>query len=223
MATTSIPSVDPGPRSARGHERAVKGCTACGLHLSRTHPVIGDGPRDARLMIVSDVPRRHEDVHGHALAGSQRNVVDQGLLRAGLDPTAVRRTCAVRCRTPGDRPPTLEEATICSGHLSGELALVEPEVVVALGELATNVVLGRAVPFARVVGYRLDVRGGITLIPTYHPAEVVRGVPAAAKGLRRDLATARAVLDGTMSTGAEARVELRSRLRDTGRPAPEHD
>jgi uracil-DNA glycosylase len=223
VATTSIPVVDPGPRSARGHERAVKGCTACGLHQSRVHPVVGDGPRDARLMIVSDVPRRHEDVHGHALAGSQRNVVDQALLRAGLDPAAVRRTCVVRCRTPGDRQPTLEEATICSGHLSGELALVEPEVVVALGELATNIVLGRAVPFARVVGYRLDVRGGITLIPTYHPAEVVRGVPAAAKGLRRDLATARAVLDGTMGTGAEARMELRSRLRDADRPATARD
>ncbi|MFU8841794.1 MAG: uracil-DNA glycosylase [Nitriliruptoraceae bacterium] len=223
MATTSIPIVDPGPRSARGHERAVKGCTACGLHKSRTHPVIGDGPRDARLMIVTDVPRRHEDVHGHALAGSQRNVVDQALLRAGLDPDTVRRSCVVRCRTPGDRPPTLEEATICSGHLSGELALVEPQVVVALGELATNVVLGRAVPFARVVGYRLDVRGGITLIPTYHPAEVARGVPAAAKGLRRDLATAKAVLDGTMGTGAEARRELRSRLRDADRPAPADD
>lgn len=223
MATTSMPIVDPGPRSARGHERAVKGCTACGLHANRANPVVGDGPRAARLMIVTDVPRRHEDVHGHALAGSQRNVVDQALLRAGIDPASVRRTSVVRCRTPEDRPPTREEATICSGHLSGELALVEPEVVVALGELATFVLLGRAVPFERVVGYRLDVRGGLTLIPTYHPSEVVRGITAAAKGLRRDLVTAKAVLDGTMGTGAEARVELRSRLRDADRPATTHD
>ncbi len=213
MATTSIPIVDPGPRSARGHERAVKGCTACSLHQHRAHPVVGDGPREARLLLVSDVPRRHEDVHGHALAGSRRNVVDQAMLRAGIDPATVRRTSVVRCRTPDDRPVTLEEASTCSGHLLGELSLVEPEVVVALGELATNVMLGRAAPFDRVVGYRLDVRGGITLIPTYHPSEVVRGVQAAAKGIRRDLATAKAVLDGTMSTGAEARLELRSRLR----------
>jgi DNA polymerase len=223
VATTSIGIVDPGPRSARGHERAVKNCTACSLHEHRAHPVVGDGPRDARLLLVTDVPRRHEDVHGHALAGSQRNVVDQALLRAGLDPASVRRTSVVRCRTPDDRPPTLEEATTCSGHLSGELSLVEPEVVVAFGELATNVVLGRPVPFDRVVGYRLDVRGGITLIPTYHPGDAVRGIPAAAKGLRRDLATAKAVLDGTMSTGAEARLELRSRLRRGDVPAATTD
>lgn len=223
MTTTSMPLVDPGPRSARGHERAVKGCTACSLHESRTHPVVGDGPRDARLLLVTDVPRRHEDVHGHALAGSQRNVVDQALLRAGIDPTTVRRTSVVRCRTPEDRPVTFEEAATCSGHLTGELSLVQPEVVVALGELATNVVLGRAVPFDRVVGYRLDARGGLTLIPTYHPAEVVRGIPAASKGLRRDLATARAVLEGRMATGAEARSELRSRLRVQQRPASEAD
>lgn len=223
MATTSIPVVDPGPRSARGHDRAVKGCTACGLHRHRTHPVVGDGPRDARLMIVTDVPRRHEDVFGHALAGSQRNVVDQALLRAGIDPAGVRRTSVVRCRTPGDRPPSIEEVSTCAGHLSGELGLVEPEVVVALGELATSVLLGRNVPFDRVVGYRLDVRGGITLIPTYHPSEVVRGVPAAAKGIRRDLATAKAVLDGTMSSGAEARVELRSRLKVGEQHAPADD
>ncbi len=212
MAPTCTPIIDPGPRSARGHDRAVKGCTACPLHEHRGHPVVGDGPKGARLVIVTDVPRRHEDVHGHALAGSRRNVLDEALLHAGIDPATVRRTSVVRCRPKDDRAPTGVEVSTCSAHLSGELGLVRPEVIVSLGQLATSVLLGRPVPLARVAGYRLDILGGVTLIPTHHPSEVVRGVPAAAVALRRDLAMARAVLDGTMATGAQARSELRSRL-----------
>ncbi|MEX2549226.1 MAG: uracil-DNA glycosylase [Nitriliruptoraceae bacterium] len=210
--TTLRPTVDAGPRSARGHDRAVKQCGACALHTDRTHPVVGDGPRDARLVVVIDYPRRHEDVHGQALAGSARNVLDEALLHAGLDPAEVRRTTVVRCRPPGDRAPSSEEINTCAVHLDGELDLVGPEVIVTLGALATSVLLGRPVPLERVAGYRLDVRNGVTLIPTYHPSEAVRGVPAAAVALRRDLGVAKAVLDGTMSTGAEARSELRSRL-----------
>lgn len=222
MPPRCTPTIDPGPRSARGHDRAVKGCTACPLHEHRGQPVVGDGPRDARLVIVSDVPRRHEDVHGHALAGSGRNVLDEALLHAGIDPATVRRTSVIRCRPPEDRLPTGDEVGTCSGHLSGELGLVGPEVIVALGQLATSVLLGRPVPLERVAGYRLDIRGGVTLIPTHHPSEVVRGVPAAAVALRRDLAVARAVLEGTMATGAQARSELRSRLTQPSRKRPAH-
>lgn len=218
MPPTSAQIIDPGPRSARGHDRAVKGCTACPLHEHRGHPVVGDGPRDARLVIVTDVPRRHEDIHGHALAGSCRNVLDEALLHAGIDPATVRRTSVVRCRPQDDRAPTGAEVATCSGHLSGELGLVGPEVIVALGQLATSVLLKRSVPLEKVAGYRLDIRGGVTLIPTHHPSEVVRGVPAAAVALRRDLAVAKAVLDGTMATGAQARSELRSRLAEPAEP-----
>ena len=222
MPPTCTPIIDPGPRSARGHDRAVKGCTACPLHAHRGHPVVGDGPRDARLVVVTDVPRRHEDVHGQALAGSRRNVLDEALLHAGIDPATVRRTSVVRCRPPDDRAPATREVATCSAHLSGELGLVMPEVIVSLGQLATSVLLGRSVPLERVAGYRLDILGGVTLIPTHHPSEVVRGVPAAAVALRRDLAVARAVLDGTMATGAQARSELRSRLTQPPRKQPAH-
>lgn len=211
MPPTCSTTVDPSPRSARGHERAVKGCTACTLHTAAGQPVVGDGPRDARLVIVTDAPRRHEAVHGHALAGSRRNVVDGALLHAGIDPATVRRTSVIRCRPPDDRPPAGAELASCAVHLSGELELISPEVIVSLGALATSVLLGRPVRLEVVAGYRLDL-DGVTLIPTYHPSEAVRGAPLAATALRRDLALARAVLDGRMSTGAQARSELRSRL-----------
>jgi uracil-DNA glycosylase len=182
------------------------------LHTERTTPVVGDGPLDARLVIVAAIPRLHEDLQGRALAGAGRNVLDNALAGVGLVPAEVRVTSVMRCRPLDDREPTPEEVRACTGHLRAELAMVAPEVIVSLGAFATAVMLGRPVPLQRVAGYRLDVLQGVTLVPTYHPRDAVRGVPQAASALRRDLAVARAVLEGRMKTGAEALADLRSRL-----------
>lgn len=213
MGRTRGPAADGGPtRTPREHLRLVQTCTACALHEQRTFAAPGDGPTDARLVVVGTAPRRHEDLQGSPLAGAPRNVLDAALTHAGFDPGDVRVTSLVRCRPADDRPPSASELRACSGHLTAELDMVAPEVIVALGSTATAVLLGRPVPFERVAGYRLDIRSGVTLIPTYHPSDVVRGLTQASKGLRRDLAVARAVLDGRMGTGAEALSKLRSRL-----------
>jgi uracil-DNA glycosylase len=207
-STASSPAV----RTPREHVRAVQSCTACSLHTERTTPVTGDGPIDARLVIVAAIPRRHEDLQGRALAGAGRNVLDTALVGAGLVPAEVRVTSVMRCRPLDDREPTPDEVRACTGHLRAELAMLSPEVIVSLGAFATSVLLGRPVPLERVAGYRLDVLQGVTLVPTYHPRDAVRGVPQAASALRRDLIVARAVLEGRMKSGAEALAELRSRL-----------
>lgn len=205
------PSVTPA-RSLRELGRLVQACESCHLHRGRTKPVVGEGPADARLLIVGVAPRQHEDLQGQPFAGAVRNVLDHALAAAGIPRESVRTTTVVRCRTPDDRLPTREEVAACAPHLRTELALVGPEVIVALGAFATAVLLGRPVPIERVAGYRLDVLQGTTLVPTYHPVDAVRGVPQAAPALRRDLQVAKAVLDGRLRTGAEALAELRSRL-----------
>jgi uracil-DNA glycosylase len=209
---TRTTATTPAVRTPREHIRAVQNCTGCSLHTERTTPVVGDGPLDARLVIVAAIPRLHEDLQGRALAGAGRNVLDNALAGVGLVPAEVRVTSVMRCRPLGDREPTPEEVRACTGHLRAELAMVAPEVIVSLGAFATAVMLGRPVPLQRVAGYRLDVLQGVTLVPTYHPRDAVRGVPQAASALRRDLAVARAVLEGRMKTGAEALADLRSRL-----------
>jgi uracil-DNA glycosylase len=165
------------------------------------------------LVVIAPAPRRHEDLQGRALAGGPRNVLDAAIIEAGLDPGEVRVTSVVRCRPPDDRAPSMAEIRACAPHLEAELELLAPEVVVTLGALATSVLLGRPVPFERVVGFRLDVRSGTTLIPTHHPLDALRGDKRATNGLRRDLGVAAAVLDGRMKSGAAARDELRARLR----------
>jgi uracil-DNA glycosylase len=208
---TRPPGAGPVPTTLREHARAVQDCTACDLHRDRTKAVAGEGPADARLLIVGATPRRHEDLQGVPLAGACRNVLDHALATAGLRREDVRVTSVVRCRPADDRTPTLEEIATCGVHLRAELDLVGPEVIVTLGAFATAILLGRPVPIERVAGYRLDVLRGITLVPTYHPNDAVRGVPQAAPSLRRDLQVAKAVLDGRLRTGAQSLAELRSR------------
>ncbi|MEX1177490.1 MAG: uracil-DNA glycosylase [Nitriliruptor sp.] len=198
-------------RTLRELDRRIDGCRACGLHADRGRPVSSEGPVDADLMIVGDVPRRHEDLQGRPFAGGAANVLDNALIDAGIDRDQVHLTTVVRCRPDGDRAPTADEVATCLPHLHAQVALVKPKVIVALGVMVTTVLLGRRVPLDRVAGYRLDVLQGVTLVPTYHPTDVVRGVPQAASSLPRDLGVARAVLDGRLRTGAQTLADLRSR------------
>lgn len=209
--TRSLPAL----RSLRDLERRVTGCRACGLHRGRVRPVASEGPVDADLMVIGFVPRRHEDLQGRPFAGAAANVLDNALLDAGIPRAEVHLSSVVRCRPEDDRPPTVEEVVTCLPHLHAQIALVAPRVIVALGGAATAALLGRPVTLERVAGYRLDVLQGITLVPTYHPGDVVRGVPRAVASLQRDLTVAKAVLDGRMRTGAQALADLRSR-RDSG-------
>lgn len=199
-------------RTLRELDRAVRSCTSCGLHKDRGTPVVGQGTDAARVMLVGSVPRRHEDLQGKPFAGATGNVLDNLLGEVGLTPEECYRTTVVKCRPRDDEPAPAASVEACSTHLDAQVRLVDPEIIVSLGTFTTRVLLRREVSIERVAGYRLDIRDGITLIPTYHPVDVVRGVPQAAASMRRDLAAARAVLDGRLSSGAEAVAELRSRM-----------
>lgn len=201
------------PRTTAAHralERSIRACTGCDLSEERCNPVTGEGSLDARLMIIGSKPRQHEDLQGRPFAGGAGNVLDHVLSAAGLSRSDTYLTTVIKCRPVDDRAATVEEVRACRPHLDAERELVAPEVIVTLGAFATSVLLDRTVPIERVAGYRLDLAGA-TLIPTYHPADAVRGVPQAAVSLRRDLAVAKAVLDGRLSTGAQAAAELRAR------------
>ncbi len=203
LATTPV-------RHVRELERRVAACTTCDLHRKRTRAVPGEGPTDARLVLVGVAPRRQEDLQGRPFSGAARNVLDNALLDVGLDVEEIRITSLVRCRPPKDRQPTAVEVEACSAHLDVELDLVGPEVIVSFGALATAVLYGRSLPIEKLAGYRLSIHRDVTLIPTYHPVDAVRGVPQAAAALRRDLAAAKAVLDGRLRTGAQVLQDLRS-------------
>lgn len=170
-------------------------CTRCRLHRSRTVVVFGEGERGAPLMLVGEAPGRHEDLQGRPFVGALGNVLETCLTAAGFERGEVYLTGIVKCRPPEDRHPQPDEIGACAPYLQQQIGHVAPRVIVALGPLATNLLLRRRLPLEKVAGYRFDA-GGRLVIPTYHPRAVLRGNAAAMQSLRRDLRVARAVLDG---------------------------
>lgn len=192
-------------------ERDALSCTKCALHESRTKVVFGAGDRDADLMLIGEAPGRNEDLSGKPFAGGAGNILDNFLAEAGMDRQDVYVTDLVMCRPPDQRAPLPGEIEAHLPYLVEQIAHVRPRVIVAFGELATSVLMRRHVPLERVAGYRLDIFDGVTLIPTYRPAHAVKGDARALKAIKRDMVTAKAVLDGRLPTGAELAAEARAR------------
>lgn len=192
-------------------ERDARACTDCPLHESRTKVVFGDGALDADLMLIGEAPGRNEDLVGRPYAGAAGNILDNFLTDAGLDRRDCYVTNLVMCRPPSQRKPTPEEIEAHLPYLIEQIAHVRPRVIVALGDLVASVLLRRPIPLDKVAGYRFDVFDGVTLIPTHRPVDAMKGDARALTAIRRDVAAAKAVLDGRLSTGAEALAEARAR------------
>lgn len=201
-------------RSWRELERAASGCTLCRLCEGRTKVVFGDGAQDADVVVIGDAPGRTEDLLGRPFVGAAGNLLDNLLLDAGFDRDSVYVTTVVKCH-PRDQAPDQDVVDACSPYLVEQLAHIRPKVIITLGPVATGLLLQRPVPLDKVAGFRFDVFDGVTLVPTHHPASVIKGNQTVVASIRRDLMTARAVLEGRLSTGAEAMAELRAR-RDLG-------
>jgi DNA polymerase len=124
----------------------VTGCERCpALVDSRSRIVNGVGPEDAALLFVGEAPGETEDEEGEPFVGRSGAVLDEALRDRGLSRADVRITNCVRCRPPENRDPTDEELANCRGYLEREVELVDPELVVTLGKVPSEHLLGRPV------------------------------------------------------------------------------
>jgi uracil-DNA glycosylase family 4 len=167
----------------------ARGCVACAeLVAGRTTVVPGDFPVAARLLLVGEAPGAQEDVAGRPFVGKAGQLLDGLLAEAGLDRSTVAVANVLKCRPPGNRPPTRGEATRCKGWLDRQLELVDPALVVTLGGTALAWALGTGVRLRDAREVVHDWRGRRLLV-TYHPSAAIRfgpaGEPMAA--LRADL------------------------------------
>jgi DNA polymerase len=149
-------------------------CRRCRLHEARTQIVFGDGNPNADLMFVGEGPGEQEDLRGIPFCGRAGELLTQ-MIEKGL---GVRRSDVyicniVKCRPPGNRTPHSDEAATCARFLDGQIAAVGPKVIVALGKPATSLLLGRDVAISRVRGTWQEYRG-VPVMPTFHPAYVLR-------------------------------------------------
>lgn len=170
---------------------ATRTCTACPeLAATRTQVVPGVVPPGARLLLMGEAPGAQEDESGLPFVGRSGQLLDELLGELGARRSEVAVLNTIKCRPPGNRPPTRAESRTCRGWTERQLALAAPQVVVALGLSATRWFLGPT-PLAPVRGRVHDV-GGVRVLPTYHPSAALRFGPAGEprRLLREDLALA---------------------------------
>jgi DNA polymerase len=177
--------------------REASTCTRCRLASGRTQVVFGVGDPRAEVMFVGEGPGYHEDKQGEPFVGAAGQLLTRMLGEIGLSRGDVYITNTVLCRPPGNRDPLPDELEACRPYLLERLELIQPRVIVTLGNFATRVILDRQVSISRVRGQRFQVDGR-TVVPTFHPAAILHGGGEASsqmQALRSDFQTIRAILD----------------------------
>ncbi len=149
-------------------------CTRCPLCEGRNRIVFGDGNPDAALMFIGEGPGQEEDRRGLPFVGRAGELLTR-MIERGLEiPRSEVYICnIVKCRPPGNRTPKPDEVATCKPFLDGQIDAVRPRTIVALGRPATSLLLGRDVSITRVRGTWHEYRG-IPLMPTFHPAYLLR-------------------------------------------------
>lgn len=154
----------------------IAACTACGLSRTRTHTVPGMGDRNADWLIVGEAPGAEEDARGEPFVGRAGKLLDAMLRAVGLDRSrGVYITNIVKCRPPNNRDPAPDEAAACAGFLERQIALIEPKLILAVGKVAAQNLLGSEEPIGRLRGRVWHWRGtDLPIVATYHPAYLLR-------------------------------------------------
>ncbi len=159
-------------KSLQELEEEAKKCKRCPLHQTRTNVVFGDGP-PSPVVLVGEAPGYWEDRQGKPFVGAAGKFLNSLLERAGLRREKVYICNTLKCRPPGNRDPLPEEIEACKPFLIGQLSLIKPRVVVALGRFAAGELLGRNVVMSSEHGKLLECTFyGVKfkLFLTFHPA-----------------------------------------------------
>jgi DNA polymerase len=175
----------------------ARDCTACDLYRFATQTVFGEGPRDARVVIVGEQPGDQEDLAGHPFVGPAGRVLDQALADAGIARTRVYVTNAVkhfknepRGKRRIHKKPSDAEIDACHPWLEHELAAIAPPLVIALGATAVRGLFGRALPILANRGKLLELTPATRVLVTVHPSYLLRVPPGT-----REAETAKFVAD----------------------------
>src|SRR3954452_14902122 len=154
--------------------REASTCTRCRLATSRTQVVFGVGNPDADLLFIGEAPGMHEDKQGEPFVGAAGQLLTRMLGDIGLTRDEVYIANILKCRPPGNRDPQEDEIEACTPWLVEQVSLIQPEVIVTLGNFATKFVLQTQQGITRMRGSVYPWHGR-KVIPTFHPAAILRG------------------------------------------------
>jgi DNA polymerase len=160
-------------------------CTRCRLHKTRNKIVYGVGNPKASLLFVGEGPGHDEDIQGIPFVGRAGKLLTQMIEAMGLRRDDVYIANVVKCRPPENRTPEKDEVVTCSPFLLRQIDAIAPKVIVCLGNVASQSLLGTTKSISQYRGQWIDYRG-FRLIATYHPAYLLRN-PAAKSDVWLDL------------------------------------
>jgi uracil-DNA glycosylase family 4 len=168
-------------------------CTRCALAQGRTQVVFGVGDAQADLMFVGEGPGREEDLAGEPFVGRSGKLLDRLMAQElGLTRSQCYIANVVKCRPPQNRDPAPKEIEACRPYLEGQIELIDPVVIVTLGNFATKLLLGSTRGIRELRGtVHAHAGGRASLVPTYHPAYVLRAGGEALAEMRSDFVRAK--------------------------------
>lgn len=181
------------PADWDGLRARVAGCTRCEqLCRTRTQTVFGVGHTRAEWLVIGEAPGAEEDRRGEPFVGPAGQLLNSMLLAIGLPRETVFIANILKCRPPANRDPRPDEVSNCLPYLSAQIALLEPKIILVVGRIAAQNLLGTDAPLARLRG-RLHSFGAANtpLVVTYHPAYLLR-TPSDKRKAWEDLKFARA-------------------------------
>jgi uracil-DNA glycosylase len=157
----------------RAQEQALQGCRACKLCEGRNTVVFGSGNPQAELVVIGEGPGADEDAQGLPFVGRAGQLLTRMLASVDLAREEVYITNTVLCRPPNNRNPEADELAACAPFLADKLAVIQPKVILTLGSVATQAMLRTKEPIGKLRG-RLHQYGDAVLVPTFHPAFLLR-------------------------------------------------
>jgi len=169
-------------------------CTRCKLHtLGRKQIVFGVGNPNADLMFVGEAPGADEDIQGEPFVGRAGQLLTKIIEAIGMKREDVYIANVIKCRPPGNRNPEPDEVEQCEPFLFRQIDTIKPKVIVALGKFAAQCLLRTSDPITRLRGREYKYRDAI-LIPTYHPAYLLR-TPSAKRDVWEDMKRVKVLLN----------------------------
>lgn len=154
-------------------KKEVLACAACQLARTRTNVVFGEGDPHASLMFIGEAPGQDEDMQARPFVGRAGQLLTKIIEAMGLARRDVYIGNILKCRPPGNRNPLPSEILSCGRYLARQIEIIRPKVICALGKFAAQTLLKTEVPISELRGKFFDYHG-IKLMPTYHPAYLLR-------------------------------------------------
>ncbi len=157
----------------RAQQAKLQGCRQCKLCEGRHTIVFGSGNPQAELVVIGEGPGADEDAQGLPFVGRAGQLLTRMLDSVKVSRDEVYITNTVLCRPPGNRNPEPDELAACAPFLADKLAVIQPKVILSLGSVATQALLRTREPIGKLRG-RMHTYGNAVLIPTFHPAFLLR-------------------------------------------------